>query len=91
MALQKEITTKYGVNADYWKVDHVEVQYDQKRATAFIKPYRNKAARDAGSSPLDETQEFVLDFDAITATENLRENIYTFIKTQDFFSDAVDV
>ena len=91
MALQKEIATKYGVTADYWKIDHIEIQYDSKRVNAFVKPYRNKAARDAGSSPLEESEEFVLDFDAVTATENIRENMYNLIKQEEFFEGAADV
>lgn len=92
MALQKQITTKHGAIADYWKVDHIEIQYDQKTVFVKVVPYINKSNRDSNYVAfLDEAYESRPHFDAIVASENIRENIYNQLKTEEFFSDATDV
>jgi hypothetical protein len=91
MALEKQITTQHGVVANYWKVDHIEIQYDQKTVFVKVNPYLNKSARDNDKRALDEVYESRPSFDNVIASENIRENIYTELKKEDFFSGATDV
>lgn len=90
MALIKRIETKHGVTAEYWKIDHVEIQYDTKAVYVKANLYTNKAARELNKSPLsDEAFEAWLGVD-IHQAENTRELLYQELKKEEFFDGATD-
>lgn len=104
MALQKELPTLYGVNASYWRIIELGVNYQYKIAKIRIAGYLNKEARDNNSTPLD-IKAFNCnpkEFDKFFNTDSLNElnnnplrQAYEFVKNNEKYSNefkgAIDV
>ena len=92
MALEKQFTTVHGAQANYWKVDQIEVDYHNQKVFVKVNPYVNKSNRDNGFAPiLDNSYETRLKFVDVTASDSIRQNVYIALKTQKFFEGAIDV
>jgi hypothetical protein len=68
MALQKTIELANGANAQYWRVDEVNIQYGTEECTIsmYIKGYLDASAREDGHIPM--TQKFIQITDPTTWT-----------------------
>lgn len=102
MALQKTMTDQYGrENTDaYFVVRSIELYKKDKVARINLNTYINKAASDANKSPVAiKVYEIIgADFDqymdiAVLDTEgvNALKQAYVYLKTTDYFADAIDV
>ena len=91
MALQKSITTENGATANYWKIDRLDIDYETQSIFTVVKVYLDKSARDSGKKPFNEDYEYNALWTQATASENIRENIYNALKSEDFFEGASDV
>lgn len=101
MALQKEIATQYGVNANYFKVVTVALNTLINKASITLVGYYNKDAREGDSKSLfvkeynikeDEYPSY-FDTDILDQeNKNVVSMSYQYIKdTDEKFSDAIDV
>ena len=52
MALLKEITTRYGITANYWVINEFNVDRSRGSLLVEIVPYVSQEAREAGASPI---------------------------------------
>lgn len=91
MALSKSVPSIYGPNVTYWRLIVVHYDIDALNAQARFSGYPNQAASDAKATPMatiDLNRSFanVGAMDGITFTQ-----MYTYAKTQPFFSGATDV
>lgn len=104
MALQKSVTTDYGVNADYHRIDGMRLFVDDERVVFDLQLYADAAARSGGSRPLGSQEYEVSGADFTTyfapavldvANQNPQERAYEWLKTQttptDFTTGTVDV
>lgn len=95
MALIVEKATKYGVNARYWRILAIEIQYGGSEDT-FVEPkmfvtiggYANKAARNAGASTLVTDRLMYEGADVIFDAQ--RKDVYPVLKARRFFEGASD-
>ncbi len=95
MALQKLITTKFGVSAEYHKVIETRIDWHNKTAMIRVGLFATEEARRTGCSPIrmslyprlgedDGTFPFEIDSPVLASA-------YAYLKTLDDFVDAIDV
>lgn len=93
MALIKSISTGFGIDATYWKIVDLNINWLDKNSHISLLGWADKTARDAGLNPLDQRsfdysgEEFPF---IDEEPQNERETAYTKIKETDEFADAVD-
>ncbi len=94
MALSKDISTQYGVNASYWRVIDVRLNVANKFAEVLVGGYLSAEARADNKLPL-QTLVFSVSpdgYDASFATnENAIRQSYQHLKTLEQFQGATDV
>lgn len=97
MALKKIITTSSGVNAEYWKISDVQIDYVRKMGTFALMCYISKETRDANKQPVNSMgfsfdAEIKKDFDFPFDNENVNilQTLYNLAKTNPFFSGSED-
>ena len=56
MALQKNKTTNYGVDGNYWRIAQLNCNYDRVDAVCTVLLYIDEAGRIAGNQPVDSFQ-----------------------------------
>lgn len=54
MALQKSIQTNFGIEATYWKVVEINVNWHEKRSHVTLLGWVDQGARDSGKQPIDQ-------------------------------------
>jgi hypothetical protein len=91
MALGKSVPGIYGPAMTYWRLISTHSDMDKLSISAKFNGYPDKAASDAAAVPMaviDMTRPFanVAAMDGITFAQ-----MYTYAKTQPFFSGATDV
>ena len=103
MALQIAKETPAGVSVAYWRVNPVmTVDMVNRKAYSSVMVYVSQAARTAGKKEVDaheidgfqDARQIVLEgatFETAIATGELRDAMYTQLKTLDFFSGATDL
>lgn len=52
MALQKKIATKYGIDADYWKIVDLNINWLTENSHVVLCGWASKEAREEGLKPL---------------------------------------
>ena len=58
MAIIKSIKSRYGYNADYWRIMKLNIEVDLTRVSITMFGWGNKDYADAGESHLEERQFF---------------------------------
>lgn len=87
MALQKTISTSFGVNGDYVKIHKFTA--DKDNVQIDVQMFVDQAARNAGNSPIKYWQ---FSTALPTGTSNdIMVDLYDHLKTLPEFSGAVDV
>jgi len=95
MAFIISIDTQYGIEASYWKIVDLNINWLTKNSHVSMCGWIDKASRDAGQQPLDQ-RSFDWSGDAFpfieTEPQNERELAYDTIKSLEDgeFADAVD-
>lgn len=91
MAIQNEQTTKHGfVCSDaYTVIERMDYRKDEGKARGYAMTYRDLASRDAGQEPFDRTRIEVI-FDTV-GTDQMIDLLYGALKTDDKFTNAIDV
>lgn len=91
MALYKKINTGYGVDAEYWKITNVKIDWLTRDSSFLLKGYSSKEARDNMSLELDSyVFKFSRDKFDFEYTDNVVEKVYVKIKAIPYWSDAID-
>lgn len=91
MALCKDIKTRYEVIASYHKIMEITISWHYKTCNVTIVCYKDKTARDNGALYL-ETKSYYYgedNFDFIPE-QNITEQLYSKIKQESDFIDAID-
>lgn|SRR5574343_335405 len=101
MALQKTISTKYGVSGNYLRIIQIDIKAKYGFADIRVDVYKDKAARDAKLMPLESFLEqikgegFVKLASSKTGGETLFNEIatkcYEYLKTLKKFEGSLDV
>jgi hypothetical protein len=93
MALQKEFEIRdSGITADYLKVEDFQYTKENDEIRIHIGLYKDKAARDAGKSPIDVIYVRLASFaSASLSGANIMEMLYNQVKALPEMSGAVDV
>jgi hypothetical protein len=93
MALKKQIEVRgSGVNAEYLRVEDIQLVSSSNELRISVGLYINKAARDSGKNPIDILNISINGAKEMTLVgNNLIEMTYNKIKELESFSDAVDV
>ena len=85
MALIKEKTNEQGVTYNYWVAQRKEDALNKRTGIEML-GFISKESRESGKVFIEKVKiNNVTDGNYLTG-----EQIYTFAKTQDFFTDAVD-
>lgn len=94
MALSKKIKTNLGIDATYWKIVDLNINWLDKTSHISLLGWVDKNARDNGLKPLTQRN---FDFNNVEfpfideEPQNEREIVYIKIKEDDEFFDALDV
>lgn len=91
MALIKDKETKFGVPANYHRIDDIKIDTNTKSVQCYVKSYLNQEARQNGLKELIKTEYFFFNIDLLTYAdnENLTAYLYELVKQRDvFFQDA---
>ena len=94
MALIKSISTRFGIDATYWKIIDLNINWLSKNSHISLSGWSDKASRDAGNIPLDSRSFDWMgeDFPFIgEEPQNERETAYNKIKQSEEFADAEDL
>jgi len=91
MALKKTFTTNFGVDAEYWKIGKVDVDFHTKKSIVNILGFVNAQARTENKKELMiKTVKFDgIDF-TFDVTLPLIDQLYVKIKTLDIWSGAIN-
>jgi hypothetical protein len=91
MALNKQVTTKYNVIAEYHKITEINISWHFKTCSVVLSSYKDKQSRDINAVFLDNSyfdfNDTAFDFDV---EANLTEQLYNKIKQESKFIDATD-
>ena len=93
MALQKQVTTKYGVPAEYHKVIDTSINWHNKTATIRVGSFATEEARRSGCSPIGMRVYMPENSDGSTfeVNEPVQAQAYAYLKTLNDFADTIDV
>lgn len=100
MALSKTVSTAFGVNATYWKIDTLVCNRVVDTASVVVSGYLDQNARNSGAAPLicNTHNMGSTDYAAYFAPAvldvvdvNVFQQTYDWLKTLDFFQGATDV
>lgn len=80
MALRKEITTNYGVKADYWRVVRYDIDVLNYAVELIVMPYISREVREQGNQPFESNKVMVTEYGyrpmIINGVENPSFNAY---------------
>ena len=94
MALIKKIKTNLGIDATYWKIVDLNINWLDKTSHISLLGWVDKNARDNGLKPLTQRN---FDFNNVEfpfideEPQNERETAYNKIKQSEEFADAEDL
>lgn len=101
MALQKNKTTRFDVVGNYHRIINIDIKAKINRLYIMVDLYKDKAARDAGKSPLETITVEVKDAaylamaNAETSGQSFFAEVatacYNHLKTLPAFADSIDV
>jgi hypothetical protein len=92
MALDISINTSYGVQASYHNIARFDYSKVAGKINVLVASYADKAAREAGSQPLNgQSYSFDATGDFLATQQNIVLYLYDKLKTTDTFKDATDV
>lgn len=86
MALEKSLETPYGVDAGYWRILQVHLDFVGLTARLIVGGYLNAETRQSGASPL-AIKEYTTIFES-SQTELTREDLYGFLLSVPEFEGA---
>jgi hypothetical protein len=87
MAIQKSITSVYGVAATYWRIVSYTVDMQANAVDVTLHGYPSKSERDAEKSPLSAANySFVFDDNDVS-----RASLYDLVKANSEFTGSADV
>lgn len=97
MALCKQLTTEFGITANYHKISLININWHIKECEVQLDSYVSKEAREQGASPIITRRFFYLssrpniednfDFDM---EQNIVAQLYAKIKLESDFTNATD-
>lgn len=91
MALSKNLQTRYGVEATYFKVTVNQIDWLNQKAIVVLSGFASEEARRSGSSALiDVPFEWSNNDFCFTPESNIVASSYDKIKTLDSWKDATD-
>lgn len=90
MALKKETLSKYGINAEYWRLDNIRYSKEENLLSFSLMGYPSKEVSQANATPLEN---FGYSFEPTNPnwTGDIRVACYNLAKTQPEFEGAEDV
>ena len=104
MALEKTVTSRQGVSANYHRIDRLRIDADQSVLHFDVELYKDSSARSGGDEPLQMSEYEVSGGDFSTyfapsvldvVDQNPQERAYEWLKTQttpvDFTTGTTDV
>ena len=91
MALSKTMTTPYGVNATYHKINNITISWHSRTCFVDFYSYLNLEARESNKYPLASAYfQFIEDDFTFDVDSNITEQVYTKIKLLQEWQDATD-
>lgn len=102
MGLQKTILLPTGIEVvdAYFRITHTIIEWEDLLANINVAVYKSKTDADNGVRPIKTSPFTLKDEDVNTwfgetvieaGSTTIRKQAYEWLKTQDYFSDAVDV
>lgn len=89
MAINKSISTEFGVDATYWNIGAVQEDFKGRGTEVTIYGYASKEARDAGKQPIAAAKFQVAGDDYVAGAD--RAQLYAIAKQRPEFEGATDI
>lgn len=73
MALLKDVPTRFGIMANYWRVTEVTFNADTNQISWTVRGYISEATRKAGASPVGRSFSYQMPLSALTQPIDVKD------------------